>query len=164
MGLFKSFTCESSHGLNKYRAVYLMLTAALITLGILIETGTVDTPFEEEYWYVSLSILCFVGIYCIIIIRFVDINDYVQGKWRAVAWGTSHFLCYFVLTFLAPKQWPFWLGAGVLWEGFECWTTCRSEDTDCSGFFDIMINTAGVASALAIRMGIFGKGEVLKIK
>jgi hypothetical protein len=165
MGLFKPFTCDYSQNRYIFRVLYLSLAATLITIGILIETDTLDSPFEDEYWYVSLALLPCIAIFLLFLLPRLlsDPDEFSKGEWQAAAWGTSHFLFYFVLTFLAPKQWPFWLGAGVLWESYECWTKCISKHKICSGFFDIMINTAGVSSALAIRMGLFNKGEILEI-
>lgn len=155
MGLFKSFTCHSKSWF--FPALYLCVALGLVVLGVLYETNVLDSPFDSEYWYVSVSLLLLALFFSTM--GNGVINKNVSEEWKSVTWAFSHFLNYFLLTFFSPKEWPFWLSAGVFWEGLECWSWCMDSSAACSGFFDIMVNLAGVASALSIRQGVFNGGR-----
>ena len=75
-------------------------------------------------------------------------------------WSATHIILYFIVTYLSPGQWPFWLALGILWEFFECYTLCWNKikilesniniPIGCSGFYDIYANIIGISLALLV--------------
>jgi len=158
MGLFLPFVCSSKEAqIWRYRLLYILIAAGLVVLGTLYQTGHLDSPFDSRYWYASVAMLTLSFIVTKLASKFI--NKRVSKEWKSVIWAYSHYFNYFLLTFFSPKEWPFWLAASVLWEGYECWTTCLNKEETCSGFLDIMINVAGTFTALSIRLGAFNGGK-----
>jgi hypothetical protein len=137
-----------------YPIIYISVIIVLIIIGSLYEADIL--PKTQEYTKKSVWWYGFIGI-IIIGILLPIINKLIKyiHPLESTFWYISHVLCYFIITFVSPGQWPFWLAIGIMWELFECYGSCKlvkkGFPISCSGLYDITANIAGIAIAMWIR-------------
>jgi len=172
MGVYGENACKPNAAM--YSVIYFVAILALLVVGSLYETEVIprnnDYTSKSVWWYGAIGIVLTAGLVLVLNWLFAYLStkaNYVR-KYESYVWYTSHILCYFTLTLVSPGQWPFWLAAGILWEWFECYSKTACGITkgttvfgtklripiNCSGFYDITANMAGIAIAMWLRSEI----------
>jgi hypothetical protein len=156
MGVYGNNSCKKNSII--YTVIYFFMIILLITIGGLYESEIIERNNEytekSVWWYGAIGVL---GTFILLILLNLLFYYFkgISSSTKTSIWYLSHILCYFVLTFVSPGQWPFWLAIGILWEWFECYGPCmKNLPITCSGSYDITANLAGTAIAMWIRSEI----------
>jgi len=152
------YSCENKT--TFYPMIYIMIIIILLIVGGLFEGGILQKKHNSVGWYGVIGLI--VALFLLVMSNavFNKFGDKFTSLFKTYYWYFSHILCYFLLTFVSPDQWPFWLAIGIAWELFECYYSCRLNEQfakkwiSCSGMYDITANLAGIAIAMWIRSEI----------
>jgi hypothetical protein len=158
MGLYS--TCNGLT--SRASIIYIMCAIFFIIIGVLYETGIISREKEyekESEWIygtiVSITILLVVILGMVLRYHFSYFREVTLGATsKSEVWFFSHVFAYFLIAFVSPGQWPFWIALGILWEWFECYTICFEKYKSikiCGGVYDIVANIAGISIAMWIH-------------
>lgn len=150
-------SCDKKN--NKlYILLYLIGILFFIIIGSSYETNKIQkNKFEKEsVWWHGIIIIVVALVLFVVMFR---VQKYIKGYdiFKMYFWSFSHILLYFILTYVSPGQWAFWMALGILWELIECHTLCWSKfgiPARCSGYYDIAMNFIGISSAIWIKYHI----------
>lgn len=83
------------------------------------------------------------------------LNNYLNG------WALSHFMLFFILTYIYPSEWKFLIIAGIIWEIIEYALSMKNFNYICNNknkyynfwyaqYEDIIMNILGIITAFTI--------------